>query len=65
MKTGKPRQPKQPNPVSKDDTLVVVPDIEDLVSRRMQSMRDLKNFKKNNNSRSHCSGILDFRILYL
>ena len=46
MKTRKPRQPKQPNPVSKDDTPVVVPDIEDLVLKRMQSMRDAKELKK-------------------
>ena len=46
MKTRNPRQPKQPIPVSKDDTLVVVPDIEDLVVKRMQSMQDAKELKK-------------------
>ena len=46
MKTRKPRQPKQRNPLSKDDTPVVVPDIEDLVLKRMQSMRDAKELQK-------------------
>ena len=45
MKTRKPRQPKQRNPLSKDDTPVVVPDIEDLVLKRMQYMRDAKELK--------------------
>ena len=48
MKTRKPRQPKQRNPLSKDDTPVVVPDIEDLVLKRMQYMRDAKELKKSN-----------------
>ena len=46
MKTRKPRQPKQRNPLSKDDTPVVVPDIEDLVLKRTQYMRDAKELKK-------------------
>ena len=45
MKTRKPRQPIQRNPLSKDDTPVVVPDIEDLVLKRMQYMRDAEELK--------------------
>ena len=46
MKTRKLTQPKQQDSQSKDDTPVVVPDIEDLVLKRMQYMRDAKELKK-------------------
>ena len=42
MKTRKLTQPKQQDSQSKDDTPAVVPDIEDLVLKRMQYMRDAK-----------------------
>ena len=48
MKTRKLTQPKQQDSQSKDDTPVVVPDIEDLVLKRMQYMRDAKELKKSN-----------------
>ena len=50
MTTRKLRQSKQQNPVSKDDTPVVVPDIEDLLLPHMQSMRDAKKLKKERNN---------------
>ena len=48
MKTRKLTQPKQQDSQSKDDTPVVVPDIEDLVLKRMQYMRDAKELKRLN-----------------
>ena len=45
MKTRKLTQPKQQDSQSKDDTPAVVPDIEDLVLKRMQYMRDAEELK--------------------
>ena len=44
MKTDKPVN-KQPKPVS-EDAPVAVPDLEDLVMKRMKAMRDAKELKK-------------------
>ena len=45
MKTRKPVN-KQPKPASEDAPPVAVPDLEDLVMKRMKAMRDAKELKK-------------------
>ena len=45
MKTRKPVN-KQPRPASEDAPPVAVPDLEDLVMKRMKAMRDAKELKK-------------------
>ena len=45
MKTRKPVN-KQPKPASEDAPPVAVPDLEDLVMKRMKAMRDAKELQK-------------------
>ena len=66
LKTRKPRQPMQPNPISEDVTCVDVPVFEDFVLKRMQSMRDAEELNKKEKLQALIDqAFLDFLKLYV
>ena len=66
MKTRRSRQPKRLNQVIEDVAPDAVPDIEDLVAKRMKAMRAAKELKQTEKIKSsYCSSNLDLSNLYI